>query len=146
MLVVTVEKVKNWQKKYNSYGKDKNGRYVPLDIRDDYIAAGKYKKAVRDEVKRKSNLRDINKSSGGVSTKYDLVNKAAEKGISQGKVEEYMHGERTRDKAINKRGEKYQILREAVDILYEKAVMCEDASEAEGYIEKAEALESLLEE
>ena len=47
---------------------------------------------------------------------------------------------------ITKRGERQKALKEAVDLLYERAVLCEDAEEASAYVEKAEELQKAIED
>ena len=47
---------------------------------------------------------------------------------------------------ITKRGERQKALKEAVDLLYERAVLCEDAEKVSSYIEKAEILQEAMSE
>ena len=47
---------------------------------------------------------------------------------------------------MSKRFEKQKALKEAVDLLYERAVLCEDAEEASAYVEKAEELQKAIED
>ena len=47
------------------------------------------------------------------------------------------------NRRINNRA---KALKEAIDLLYEKAVLCEDAAEAEGYVQKAEELQKAIED
>lgn len=47
---------------------------------------------------------------------------------------------------ITKRGERQKALKEAVDLLYERAILCEDAEEASAYVEKAEELQKAIED
>ena len=47
---------------------------------------------------------------------------------------------------MSRRFEKQKALKEAVDLLYERAVLCEDAEEASAYVEKAEELQKAIED
>ena len=42
--------------------------------------------------------------------------------------------------------ESKKALQEAIDLLYNKAILCEDAAEAEGYVQKAEELQQAIED
>ena len=44
------------------------------------------------------------------------------------------------------KNQKKTALQEAIDLLYDKAILCEDAAEAEGYVQKAEELQKAIED
>ena len=55
-------------------------------------------------------------------------------------------GVRKNKKKIHDRINKRASLQEAIDLFYDKALLCEDADEAEGYIQKAEELQKAIED
>ena len=48
--------------------------------------------------------------------------------------------------ARKKKAKAKAALQEAIDLLYDKAILCEDSSEAEGYVQKAEELQKAIED
>ena len=51
-----------------------------------------------------------------------------------------------KNKKLHNRINKRASLQEAIDLFYDKALLCEDADEAEGYIQKAEELQKAIED
>ena len=71
----------------------------------------------------------------------DAYDKMTNKSIEDKKNEKMQRKMEKKNKKESKKA-----LQEAINLLYDKAILCEDAAEAEGYVQKAEELQQAIED
>lgn len=116
--------------------------YTRRDVGRD--AAKNHRHAIEDAVDQKSRIREAQKHPDDIAIYRRLKNRDDFKNISKHKVEAWTNGYQTHDQLINERGKRAAAIKESIDLLYDKAALCESAEETEYYINQALELSELL--
>ena len=142
----TQNKIKSLEKKANAYrraGYEDKGPAAEIDKLKNDIK--KYKNGMSIYDSKDKNKIYPNKEWSAKASKlgnYDTGHSGYEYADAYHKND----GVRKNKKKLHDRINKRASLQEAIDLFYDKALLCEDADEAEGYIQKAEELQKAIED
>ena len=128
--------IKAWGNTMKKIISDTSGKYelyhIGQDLEFSHVAASKknvpeLQKAISILIKNVKKKLNIPNSVSIINAYDEITNKS----INEKKME---------------KKNKKEALQEAIDLLYDKAMLCEDADEAEGYVQKAEELQQAVED